>query len=167
MADFLKQGKLIQISRSKGGMPKTQVAGPVMLGFDGVEGDRHRDLRFHGGPDKAVLMIAAETVSDLAARGFPVFPGAMGENLTVCGLDPQSWRAGQRFRVGADAVIELTTLRQPCRHLDVYGAGIKSEVYDARCKKGDPASPRWARGGFYARVIYQGTISSGEPVTLD
>jgi hypothetical protein len=47
-----------------------------------------------------------------------------GENLTESGLDPHFWRAGQRYRVG-EAVIELTTLRQPCGNLTVYGASIK------------------------------------------
>lgn len=162
-----KQGTLVQISRSNGGMPKYAVAGPVAVGFDGVAGDRHRNLKHHGGPAKAVLMISAEVVEDLAARGFPVYPGALGENFTVSGLAPGLWRTGQRYRVGGDVVIELTTLREPCLQLDPYGAAIKAELYDARCRKGDPASPRWARGGFYARVIRGGIAVPGAPVVLE
>jgi MOSC domain-containing protein YiiM len=155
---------LIQISRSNGGMPKRAVEGPVTIGYEGVEGDWHRNPKYHGGPDKAILMIAAEVVADLAARGYPVYPGAMGENLTVAGLDPQNWRAGQRYRVGDDVVIELTSLRQPCLQLDVYGPAIKDEVYDASCNRGDATSSRWARGGFYARVIQTGVVTAGAPV---
>jgi MOSC domain-containing protein YiiM len=32
-------------------------------------------------------MASAEFIDDLARRGFPVYYGAIGENLTVSGLD--------------------------------------------------------------------------------
>jgi MOSC domain-containing protein YiiM len=139
----------------------------VMIGSAGVEGDRQRDLRFHGGPDKAILMIATELIEDLKARGFPVCPGAMGENFTVSGLDPHRWRAGQRYRAGSDVVIELTTLRRPCLNLDVYGPEIKADLFDAACRRGDTESPKWAYGGFYARVIRTGILVAGAPVVLE
>ena len=160
-------GTLAQINRSNGGMPKRAIASPVMLDYEGVAGDWQRDRWHHGGPDKAVLMIDAGLIDSLSARGFPVFYGALGENLTVSGFDPRVWRAGQRYRVGAEAVIELTTLRVPCSNLNVYGPGIHGELYDAQCKAGDVASARWAFGGFYARVIHPGLISAGAPVILE
>ena len=160
-------GILKQINRSPGGLPKRAVHGPVMLSEISVEGDHWRTLVFHGGPKKAVLMASAEFIDELAARGFPVFYGAIGENLTVSGLDPHMWRIGQRYRLGKKAVIELTTLRTPCQNLDVYGPAIKSELYDAQCKAGNIASPRWAHGGFYARVIRPGMIQAGDAVILE
>jgi len=82
MAGFLKQ-----INRSPAACqarrPRT-----VMLSEVSVEGDYWRNLVFHGGPKKAVLMASAEFIDELASRGFPVFYGAIGENLTVSGLDP-------------------------------------------------------------------------------
>jgi len=159
-------GLLKQINRSNGGLPKLAVAGHVILEREGIEGDRHRNMKYHGGPAKAVLMISGEFVDSLAARGFPVFHGALGENLTVTGLDPHAWRHGQRYRVGEDALIELTTLRVPCSNLDVYGEIIKAELYDARCKADDVSSPCWGYGGFYARVIRPGLLIAGAPVAL-
>jgi MOSC domain-containing protein YiiM len=161
------QGVVMQISRSNGGMPKRAIAGPVMIGRDGVEGDRHSNTLVHGGPNQAVLMIAAESLDELAELGFPVPAGALGENFTVSGMDPRLWRTGQRYRVGDEVVIELTKLRTPCLNLDVYGPEIKAEVYDARCKLGDGESPRWARAGFYARVIRPGYAAAGAPVVLE
>jgi MOSC domain-containing protein YiiM len=160
-------GILKQINRSNGGLPKLPVPGPVMLNPHGIEHDRHRDLKLHGGPNKAVLMIAAELIDSLIAIGYPVFYGALGENLTVSGFNPRHWRAGQRYRIGQDALIELTTLRSPCLHLHVYGPPIKSELYDAQCSAGDFESSRWAYGGFYARVIHAGLLFSGAPVILE
>jgi MOSC domain-containing protein YiiM len=160
-------GVLKQINRSNGGMPKRAVTEPVMLSEVSVEGDRWRNPVFHGGPRKAVLMASAEFIDSLAVRGFPVFYGAIGENLTVSGLDPHQWREGQRYRVGQTAVIELTTLRTPCSNLDVYGPAIKAELYDARCKADDVSSPHWAHGGFYARVVTPGLIAPGDTVVLE
>jgi len=160
-------GVLKQINRSNGGLPKRAIAGPVMLSAAGVAGDRQRNLLVHGGPNRAVLMIAAELVDDLASRGYTVVYGAMGENLTVSGLDPHLWRVGQRYRIGEDAVIELTTLREPCSNLHPYGATIGTELYDAQCKAGDVTAPRWAHGGFYGRVIKPGLLVTGAPVTLE
>lgn len=138
-----------------------------MIHPGGIEEDRQRDLRHHGGPDKAVLMIASELIDALAARGFPVFYGALGENLTVSGIDPHLWRQGQRYRLGPDAVIELTKLRTPCANLRVYGTEINGELYDQQCHAGDILSPHWAHGGFYARVIHAGLIFASAPVILE
>ncbi len=159
-------GLLVQINRSNGGLPKLPVSGPVLLEPLGIEGDRHRNLKYHGGPDKAVLMIAAEFLRDVAQKGFPVVAGSLGENFTVTGFDPRLWRSGQQYRIGEDAVIELTELRTPCANLHVYGVPIKAEMYDARCKAGDVTSPRWGNGGFYARVLRGGLVMAGAPVTL-
>lgn len=159
-------GVLKQINRSPGGLPKRAIAGPVMLTEASVEGDSWRNPVFHGGPKKAVLMASAEYLDSLAARGLPVFYGAIGENLTVSGMDPHMWRSGQQYRVGQDALIELTTLRTPCHNLDVYGP-IHAELYDAQCKAGDVTSPHWAHGGFYARVIRPGMIRAGDAVILE
>ena len=159
-------GTLLQINISNGGLPKLPVFSPVVLSPIGVPGDRQRNLKYHGGPNKAVLMIAAEIVDGLAASGFPVLYGSLGENLTVAGLDPHLWRTGQRYQVGDEAEIELTTLRMPCSNLDGYGNDIGRMLYDKACKSGDVSSPVWAHGGFYARVVRSGWASAGAPVSL-
>jgi MOSC domain-containing protein YiiM len=160
-------GILIQINRSNGGLPKRGIVGPAMLTETSIEGDRCRNRMVHGGPRKAVLMLAAEVIDALTARGYPVFYGALGENLTVSGLDPHRWRMGQRYRVGQDALIELTKLRTPCFNLDVYGPEIKAEIFDAQCQAKDAASPVWGHGGFYARIIRPGLIQAGDEIILE
>jgi MOSC domain-containing protein YiiM len=157
-------GSILQVNISRGGVPKR----PIDAGFLsplGIEGDSHAHPQFHGGPRKAVLLICAEVISDLAARGFPIYPGALGENLTIQGIDHRQLQSGQRFRVG-QAFIELTTVRIPCATLDIYGPSIKSEIYDLEVKAGNTASPKWAMSGFYAAVIRTGSVRQDDIIAL-
>ena len=96
---------------------------------------------------------------------FPVYPGALGENLTTLGLDRRALRIGQRFRCGA-ATIELTELRFPCGTLSVYGKGIQAAIYDARAMKADSSSDVWGLSGFYAAVIEPGILRPGDSIVL-
>ena len=157
-------GHIVQINVSPGGLPKRPIADGA-LDSSGFAGDSWAHPKIHGGPNQAVLLIAAETIDTLRARGYPVYPGALGENLTTSGLDPALWRMGQQYRVG-EAVIELTKVRAPCNALDVYGPGIKNEIYDSQVKAKNPASPRWALSGFYARVVRSGLVFPGNIISL-
>jgi MOSC domain-containing protein YiiM len=131
----------------------------------GLQGDRHAHPKIHGGPHKAILLIAAEIVDDLTARGYPVFYGALGENLTTRDIDIRALRVGDRLRAGA-AILEITQPRGPCTALDVYGPSIKDEIYDRRVKLLDPASPRWGMSGLYASVIEPGGVQPGDAIEL-
>lgn len=158
-------GTIIQISVSRGGVPKLAIAEGILTPV-GIEGDAHAHPHIHGGPQQAVLLMTAETVDELAARGYPVYYGAMGENLTTRGLDRRLLRAGQRFRLGT-ALIELTEIRVPCASQDIYGPALEREVYDDAAKAGDVTSSRWAMSGFYAAVILPGVVHSGDEITLE
>ena len=157
-------GTIIQVSLSLGGLPKRPVGGGF-LGPLGLEGDRYAHPHIHGGPDKAVLIIDAEGIDELAAAGYPVFYGALGENLTTRGLDRRQFRIGQRLRAGG-AVLEVTRIRVPCATLDVYGPAIQQEIYDLRVQAGDAESPRWARSGVYARVLVPGPVHTDDIIML-
>ena len=131
----------------------------------GIAGDEHAHPQFHGGPQKALLLITWEGIEELIAQGFPLFAGALGENVTTVGIDRRWMRAGQRYRIG-EILIELTKLREPCYQLNGYGKGIQPALYDAQAKAGDAASPRWALGGFYASVLRAGRIRTGDSIEL-
>ena len=153
----------MQLSVSRGGIPKLAIPSAELTEI-GVAGDRWR-FPFHGGRRKAILLITSEGIDELVSQGFPLFPGALGENLTTRGLDRRELRIGQRFRVG-DAEIELTRIRTPCATLDVYGPGIQAAIYDARVQAGDPQSLRWGLSGFYASVVQPGTVGAGDAIAF-
>jgi len=156
-------GTVLQVNVSRGGIPKQPVPSGDLTAT-GIEGDAWR-YPFHGGPRQAVLLITMEGIEELVAQGFPLYAGALGENLTTRGLDRRALRFGQRLRAG-DATIELTRMRQPCATLNVYGPGLQAAMYDARVVKGDPESALWGLSGFYASVVEPGTVRPGDAVYL-
>jgi len=157
-------GSILQINISPGGLPKRPVPEATVTA-EGILGDRWSHPDIHGGQKQAVLLITAEGIQELIAQGHPLFHGALGENLTVTGLDRRQMRVGQRYRVG-DVLLELTKLRGPCTSLDVYGPGIQRAIYDSKVKAGDPSTPRWGLSGFYARVLKAGTIRVHDIIAL-
>jgi len=157
-------GAILQVNVSHGGLPKRAIESGYITPL-GLEGDVHAHPQFHGGPRKAILIISAETVETLAERGYPVFFGALGENLTTRGIDVRQLRIGDRLRAGG-ALLEITSPRGPCSQLDVYGPSIKAEMYDKRVKALDPTSPRWGMSGFYTSVISPGPVGPGDIIAV-
>jgi MOSC domain-containing protein YiiM len=158
-------GRIIQIGASRGGIPKRAVPEAIVTPL-GLEGDACANPRIHGGPRQALLILTSEGIEELIARGYPLFYGALGENLTTRGLDRRQFRVGQQLRAGA-ARIEITKIRGPCSTLDIYGPAIKHEIYDKRVRAGDPASPRWGLSGFYASIIECGSIRVNDEIALE
>ena len=157
-------GQILQLSVSKGGVPKYPVLGGE-VGPVGIIGDVQRNRKYHGGPRQALLWITSEGLDELKATGFPVYPGALGENVTTTGIDRRSVRLGQQWRMG-EVEVEVTKMRQPCYQLDPYGPGIQNAVFDASVKAGDFSSPRWGLGGFYLSIVQLGWLAPGDPVSL-
>jgi|SRR5579871_2030040 len=155
---------ILQINTSFGGLPKRPIPGGLITPL-GLEGDLHAHPGIHGGPRKAILLIASEVVDDLIARGYPLFYGALGENLTTRGLVIGDLRIGDQLRAGG-ALLEITQPRGPCTALDAYSPSLKDEIYDAKVKARDPASPRWGMSGFYARVLTPGYVSTNDRISV-
>jgi MOSC domain-containing protein YiiM len=161
----MPSGTILQVSISRGGVPKRAILEGDM-GPLGIAGDNHAHPEIHGGPRQAILLIASEAISELIAQGYPLYSGALGENITTVGLDHKQWRPGQRWRIGPEVIVEFTKVRAPCSQLSVYGPGIQKAIYDARVDEGDPYSPRWAMSGFYASVVQPGIVRPGDPISL-
>jgi|SRR5579871_5719424 len=158
------EGRIVQVNISPGGLPKRPVASGFITPL-GLTGDGHVHPEIHGGPMQAILLVAAETIDELRTAGFPVFYGALGENLTTRGLDRREVRIGHQFRAG-EAILEITKPRGPCSQLSVYGPDIQAAIYDSQVKARDFTSARWGMSGFYARVIQPGMVRTDDPVTL-
>jgi len=144
------------INVSDGGVPKLPVPESRIL-RQGLEGDRQRDLRFHGGADRAVSLFSLERIQALQAEGHPIVSGSIGENLTLAGLDWNLVVPGARMRVG-DALLELTRYAAPCRNITGSFADGNMNRVSAKLHAG------WSR--LYARVIEEGLVRVGDPAAL-
>ncbi|MBI2076956.1 MAG: MOSC domain-containing protein [Euryarchaeota archaeon] len=151
-------GRIVQINRSGGGVPKRPL--PVArITPSGVEGDWQSDRRYHGGPLQAFCLFAKEQLGTLAAEGYPLGPGSLGENLTTEGVSYRAVRIGDVYRAGDDVVFQVTKPRVPCTTVQVYGESIIKRLWG-------PGVP-WGESGFYARVVTGGTVSAGDALTLE
>jgi MOSC domain-containing protein YiiM len=137
----------------------------------GVEGDAHygttvqhrsRVRRDPTAPNlRQVHLIAGELLESLDALGFDVHPGAVGENVTTRGVDLLALPTGTRLRLGADAVVEVTGLRNPCLQLDRYQPGLQKAVLDR-----DGAGNLIRKAGVMAIVLADGAVRPGDPIDV-
>jgi MOSC domain-containing protein YiiM len=123
---------------------------------EGVAGDKQRDRRFHGGPQRAVCLFAMERIEALRAEGHPIAPGSTGENLTLAGVDWDAITVGDRLRVGEWVELEITGYASPC-------SNIEGSFADGAFKRmSQKLHPGWSR--LYAKVLAEGAVRAGDPV---
>lgn len=139
------------------GIHKTARTAPVPVGPLGLAGDHVADTEHHGGVDQAVYVYSALDYDWWAQRlGGTLEPGVFGENLTVAGLDTADVRIGDRLRIGA-VLLEVTAPRIPCATL----AARMNDLAFVRTFR------EARRPGFYTRVLHEGEIRAGDPVTFE
>jgi MOSC domain-containing protein YiiM len=149
-------GRVVGLQRSAGGVPKLPVD-RAMVKAGGMEGDRQRDRRFHGGPMRALCLYSLERIDALAAAGHPVVPGALGENVTIAGLWWDEIRPGVRLLIG-EVEAEVTAYSAPCTNIAyAFADGGFARV-------GQKLNPGWSR--VYARIVTEGTIAVGDAVQV-
>ena len=149
--------RIFQISVSPGGVPKRPVASARVTRL-GLEGDAHRNHAHHGGPERAVCLFALERIRTLQMEGHPIVAGAIGENLTVEGLDWSSVGPGTRLGLGDTVVVAVTRYTSPCRTI---AASFLGHDYHRVSEDLHPGDSR-----VYARVLVEGAIRRGDPVRI-
>ncbi|MGV9243259.1 MOSC domain-containing protein [Streptomyces sp. NPDC003710] len=139
------------------GPVRVAAPGPKGVGASGVAGDTVCDLRHHGGDDQAVYAFAREDLDAWERElGRQLPNGSFGENLTTEGLDVSGARIGERWRIGPEVVLEVTSGRIPCRTFQEH-LGERGWVRRFT-RQGAP--------GAYLRVIAPGEIRVGDAVEI-
>ncbi len=138
----------------------------------GVEGDAHqgatvkhrsRIAKFGDTPNlRQVHLMHAELFDELRAAGFIVSAGQMGENVTTFGVDLLGLPTGARLRLGEEAVIEITGLRNPCRQLDKFQPGLMAATL-ARDAEGNLVR----KAGIMGIVLEGGEVREGDPIRVE
>ena len=151
----MTRGRLASINVSHGGVPKTPI-GETFVSTGGVGGDRHR-YRFHGGPDRAVVLYSLELIHALQAEGHPIDVGTIGENLTLALVDWNAMVPGIELAIG-DARLRVTTFTAPCNTI------TPSFLNGDASRVSQKAHPGWSR--VCARVLVEGTVRVGDRVDV-
>jgi MOSC domain-containing protein YiiM len=142
----------------------------TLLAGLGVEGDAHAGprvkhrSRVEQDPDqpnlRQVHLIQSELFDDVAAAGFTVRPGDLGENVTTIGIDLLALPTGTTLRLGDRALVALTGLRNPCGQINGFQEGLLGELRE----RVDGETVR--RGGVMAVVLQGGEVRSGDPIEV-
>ncbi|UQI43139.1 MOSC domain-containing protein [Streptomyces sp. HU2014] len=147
------------------GIDKRPVAGPVAVaapgprgvGGSGLAGDTITHLHLHGGDDQAVYAYAREDLDRWQRELGRALPdGTFGENFTTQGIDVSGALVGERWRVGPELVLEVTSPRIPCR---MFADWLGEQGWMKRFTQA-------AVPGAYLRVITPGEVRAGDPVTV-
>src|SRR5690349_5327243 len=149
-------GVVHAINVSNGGVPK-RPRDSCYVSVQGLQGDRQRDLRHHGGPDRAVCLYSLDLIGALQAEGHGIAPGSIGENLTVSGVAWAAMVPGARVEVGP-VVLELTDYAAPCSNI--------ARCFERRqyVRVNQKVHAGWSR--LYARVLAEGTVQVGDRVSV-
>lgn len=164
---------VVAVSRRPGHhFSKTNALFITLIAGIGVDGDGHagatvkhrsRVLANPNQPNlRQVHLIHSELFDELREAGFVVNPGDLGENVTTRGIDLLSLPARTRLRLGAEAVIEVTGLRNPCVQIDRFQQGLMAAVI-GRDAEGRPAY----KAGVMAVVIAGGVVRPGDAIAIE
>jgi MOSC domain-containing protein YiiM len=110
---------------------------------------------------RQVHLIHAELLDELAAKGYDVPPGLLGENVTTRGIDLLDLPTGASLHLGAEAVVTVTGLRNPCWQIDACRPGVLKEVLGR-----DEQGRLVRRAGIMGVVAHGGLVSSRDPVRV-
>ena len=154
---LIMNGRLFQLNSSPGGVPKLPIR-EAMVVESGLVGDGHNFPDIHGGPDRALCLFSLERILELQSEGHPIFPGAVGENVTVSGIDWTAIEPGKQVALGDEVVIEITRYTSPCN-------SITDSFYDGNFARiSQKVHPGYSR--VYARVLKSGRLKIGQEVLL-
>jgi MOSC domain-containing protein YiiM len=151
------QGRIFQINRSPGGVPKLAVRKAQVTEL-GLVGDEHSHPEIHGGPDRAVCLYSLERIVELQSEGHHIYPGSAGENITISGLDWSLMTPGRQLWLGDEVQVEITKYTSPCNSIS---ASFLGGDYGRISQKTHPGYAR-----VYTRVRQTGSLVVGQSVRL-
>ena len=138
----------------------------------GVEGDAHSGVTVQHVYDRRkdptrpnlrqVHLIHRELFDDVAAKGFDVKPGDLGENITTQGIDLLALPQGARLHLGETAIVEVTGLRTPCVQIDRFQNGLMAATLERT-----PDGRTIRKTGIMSVVIAGGDVRPGDEIAVE
>ena len=162
----------VQIS-SKHRFSKTSKEAIQLIENVGVEGDAHAGStdqhlyhikRFGQQPNlRQVHLIHTEFFDEVFAKGHEVHPGDLGENIATRNIDLLGLPTGTRLHLGADAVVELTGLRNPCRQIEDFQPGLLQHCVERKPKPAGVVR----KAGVMSIVLRGGAVRPGDVIGIE
>lgn len=138
----------------------------------GVEGDAHAGVtvqhrsRVAADPTRPNLrqvhLLASEFLSEAAQRGYDVGPGDMGENILTAGIDLLGLPVDTVLRIGPEAVVRLTGLRNPCVQIDRFRRGLLGLAVTR-----DESGRIVRKAGVMGIVVASGVVRPGDTIGVE
>lgn len=150
-------GRIFSLQISSGGVPKLPIREAPVSAL-GLAGDKQRNRRFHGGPERALCLFPLEEIQRLQAEGHPIYPGSTGENVTLSGLEWSAVEPGACLQLGDEVLIQITSYTTPCTNIaESFADGAFVRI----SQKQHPGESR-----VYARILKAGTLRVGQRAAL-
>lgn len=165
-------GRVVAVSRKEThAFSKAEVAEILLVAGQGVEGDAHlgatvrhrsRVARDPSQPNlRQVHLIHEELLDELGTKSFRVAPGELGENILTRGVALLDLPERTRLRLGEDAVLLVTGLRNPCAQIDAFRAGLRGAVIETNA-----AGALVRKAGVMSIVLEGGIVRPGDPIEV-
>ena len=167
----MASGRVVAVARDgKHRFSKRPVSEITVLNGSGVEGDAHRGVtvkhrsRVAVDPTqpnlRQVHLIHSELFEELRGKGFNVGPAELGENISTEGIDLLALPRDTLLSIGADVVLQVTGLRNPCAQIERFQPGLLAAVL-VRGPNGEVIR----KAGIMAVVQKGGIVRRGDPIT--
>lgn len=164
--------KVISVSRERGHLfSKSPEQHITLIAGEGVEGDAHcgqtvkHRSRVARDPDqpnlRQVHLVHRELLAELQTKGFSIQPGDLGENILTRDIALLDLPEGTMLRIGEQAELRITGLRNPCRQLNDFAPGLMQAVL-ARAPDGELIR----KAGVMAVVETGGMVKAGDAISV-
>lgn len=141
----------------------------------GVEGDAHlgatvqhrsRVARDPNQPNlRQVHLVMAELLDEVRSAGHEISEGQLGENITTNGIDLIGLPVGSVLRLGDNALVALTGLRNPCPQIRDVGDGVLKMMFVDGERYGRPGE-KVGRTGVMGVVLAPGPVTAGDTISV-
>ncbi len=166
-------GKVVAVAKDAGHNFSKQIVPEIaIIAGLGVEDDAHNGKtvkhrsRVKVDPTQANLrqvhLIHSELFDEVAEKGFTIMPADLGENITTRGIDLLGLPRGTILKIGKEAQLEVTGLRNPCAQIDRFQKGLLAAVLDKGAN-----GELIRKSGIMAIVLQGGTVRPGNNIEVE
>jgi MOSC domain-containing protein YiiM len=110
---------------------------------------------------RQIHLLHTELLEELAAKGFNISPGQLGENITTRGVSLLQLPANTELHLGETAIVRITGLRNPCMQLDGFQRGLMAAVLER-----GPGGELIRKAGVMGIVVAGGIVAPGDAIRV-